>query len=235
MNKFLILISVFLTSCDNQQEIKEYQKKFIAENVNPKCELKFEYFEDSIIKQVSEVRNGKILGTQLHFSPNGIIRRRIFINEFGKTVGDETLYDEEGKMQDHYFGINIDTTLFHAKFSKNGKLISYEGHPRYLFGNSYAYPSDTLIFYIAAPLIPKHKTQVTIFEKNMKESWVRYINDIRQFDYKFVVPDDVTRLNFVLEIEIKDGEDKTIIKDINPNIEIMVNPIKPRKVKSKVN
>uniref|UniRef100_UPI0040492C03 hypothetical protein n=2 Tax=Flavobacterium sp. TaxID=239 RepID=UPI0040492C03 len=222
MKKTFFFILLIFSSCNKKVDYKNYQKKIIEENLDLKRELKYEYYSDSVIKEVSEIENGRKHGRIIQFSSEGLIKRKIFINYKGEMVGDETLFDSLGRISEHLFRLNSDTILFYSKFKENEKLSFFEGRPYYLHGYAEVNAGDTLSFYIAAPLIPKHKTYVSFYETNISDFRVDYVNDIRQFKYHVVVPFDIKKLEFNLKVEIKDSSNNTIISDFNNELDVII-------------
>ena len=223
MNKIaLFFFLIVLFSCNQKLKHKDYQKKIIEEYLDIKKELNYEFYNDSLIKEVFEVVNSKKQGRVIQFSSKGLIKRVMFINSEGKIVGDDSKFDDFGILSEHFFRLDSETNLFYSKFSNNGKLISFEGRPYYLHGSDEIKEGDTLTFYIAAPIIPKHKTHITFYEENIKESRVNYINDIRQYLYKIIVPSNKKKLNFNLKVEIKDSLNNIIISDFDDKIAVSV-------------
>jgi len=226
MNRLIVIILLILVGCNKKNEIRKYQDKIINEILSSKKlsskKLKYKYFKNAIIEEVSEIENGKIQGKIIQFSSNGLIKKIIFINKDGDTVGDETVYNDYGNIAEHFFRLDLEKTLFYANFFNDGTLNFNEGSPYFIQGTSEVKIGDTLSFYIAAPLIPKHKTHITFFEKNIEESRVDYINDIRQLNYKLVVPPDFNKLEFTLCVEIKNSKNNVILKHCDDDIKISV-------------
>jgi hypothetical protein len=222
MNKTIIAILLVFSSCNEKINYKIYQEKIINENLDLKKELKFEYYSDSLIKEVSEIENGRKHGRVIQFSSIGLITRKLFLNHKGETVGDETIFDNLGKISEHFFRLNPETILFYSKFSDNEKLSFFEGRPFYLHGYSEINEGDTLSFYIAAPIIPNHKTHISFYEKTIEDFRIDYINDIRQFKYHIIVPPETKKLEFILKVAIKDSLDNIIINDFDDEISVKV-------------
>ena len=219
----VIFILIF-SNCKDKFNHKDYQRRVIEENLNLETDLSFEYYKDSIIKEVSEIENGRKHGRTIQFSSEGLIKRIYFVNSDHEIVGDESIFDELGILSEHFFKLDSERLLFYAKFSPQGKFEYSEGNPRYLHGRSEGFVGDTLSFYIATPIIPGFQTNVSFFEKNIKSSRVDYLNDIRQLNYKIIVPSDTKKLQFCLKIEIKDSLNNIIIEDLDDDINVEVKP-----------
>lgn len=196
MNKGLVLIALvsfyFLTviiSCQSKIDktnILQKQNQEILKVYGINANLLYKYYQDSIIKEVCEKIQGEIRGKQVLFSPLGTIRNITFINKEGKKVGDESNYNERGELIEHLFWDASDNLLCRINF-KNGVIHSVEGKPWYLFGYSDKNIGDTAKYYIATPIIPKHVTHVEFGLIDDTLSIVRYVNDIRQFEYKILM------------------------------------------------
>ena len=139
------------------------------------------------------------------------IRRKFFINKFDDKVGDETFFDNNGIITEHTFSLTSEQLLFCAKFSNKGKLIEKDGFPYFIQGRSVAKVGDTIKFYIAAPIIPGFKTNVEFYEDSDLSTGINYINDIRQYKYRYVV-NIKKNLEFDLVINIKDSLNNTVVK-----------------------
>ena len=70
---FFFLIVLF--SCNQKLKHKDYQKKIIEEYLDIKKELNYEFYNDSLIKEVFEVVNSKKQGRVIQFSSKGLIKR----------------------------------------------------------------------------------------------------------------------------------------------------------------
>src|SRR5690606_7720732 len=157
---------------------------------------------DSIIKTVFAMSGHQFHGKGLSFYPSGRIKNILFINEDGKKVGDETNFNLDGNITEYLFWLDEDNLLFHLTF-KNNKIESIDGKPWYIQGRDKVKLNDTVSFYIAAPLIPQHITNVSVGLIEDPSKTVNYINDIRQMKYKLVMKEIGVR-NLKLMIKIED-------------------------------
>lgn len=202
------IVFFILVSCQKKDVLENYQKKIIKENL--KGNLIYEYYEDSIIKKASEASNNKVLGYTIEFSNKGILRRKYFTNYKGEIVGDESIFNKSGSLREHFFRLNSESLLFYAKFKNDGDLDYTEGSPFFIHGKNKASLGDTISFYIATPIIPKYKTKVVFYQKKDLKTKVEYYNDIRQFNYKYVIVEN-KNLEFYLNIKIKDSIGNSIL------------------------
>ena len=208
---------VVMVSCIHKNkednEVRTYQESVIKKALGSHEKLNYIYYPDSIIKEVFKLNGlGEKQGRIISFSPKGKLKRIYFINNTGNVVGDESVFNNTGILSEHFFRLDIETLLFYSKFNNQGSLIVEQGHPWFLQGLSDVQLGDTLVYYIACPLIPNFKTHVKFGMSEEPSSWVSYSNDLRQFTYKRIMIEE-GRHKFNLKVEIRNKENKIVIKD----------------------
>jgi len=219
-SKIFFLLSLVIISCDEVSTNKGLQTDIAK--VYLQGELKYEYYNDSTIREVYKVNKfGHKQGRIVRFTPFGGLKRLLFINAEGDTVGDDSRFNS-GQLSEHFFRLSSNELLFYAKFSESGEVLLSEGRPFFLRGRSEVHVGDTLTFYLASPIIPGFQTHVKFGQIGEISSQIDYINDLRQFTYKKIMP-TTGSFNFVLKIQIKDTIGNIIIQDFDTTKVVVYN------------
>lgn len=173
----------------------------------------FDYFPNGIIKRARPIdKDSSVIGKEYFFYENGLLKELFFINSEGDTIGDRTIFGVKGNMLYHTFNLNSDIALFYIAFSMNGTPISIRGRPFYIQQISEAKLNDTLVHYVATPIIPFHRTEVTIGLSGKRTQKISYENDIRQM-YVKLVPEETGPVKMEFQINIVNIRNEIIVSD----------------------
>lgn len=216
MNNFrtftIIAIWLFFSCCDNQKtdSILLSQKKSIDTYLSGDGILEYKYFDNNGI--MKEVKKLDALGssTILQFNVNGGLQHKYFLDKYGNKAGDEIHFNTNEEFNDYFFWRDPETLLFTGVFN-NEKIFATEGKPWLISGQSNIEPGDTVLFYIAAPLIPNFRTRIR-FGKTNGDLETEYFNDIRQMDYKTIIH-EIGLHEFTLKVDIINTDDKVVFTD----------------------
>jgi|GEM_PF-6342668 hypothetical protein len=192
-------------------DVRSEQKLIIANIYKPEEELRLEYYNDSIVKMVESMENGREFGYKLEFRESGKLNRKTFIDRYGKEVGDESLFNLAGEIRDHLYKDRFGNYLFHMKYSK-GKVTHVEGRPWYIIIPQEVKLGDTAVFSISCPLVPGYTTHVEFGIADDTTSTIRYINDIRQMRIKLHMK-KVELVKHKLKVVIKSENQQIVVED----------------------
>jgi len=206
----LYFLIILILGCQEVDISNKYTFELRSNNFE-KENLKVDYYPDSSIKEAYKVDSlGQKRGKIFEFSKSGIIERIYFLNNSGELVGDESIFNDLGFLTDHFFRLDSNSLLFYAKFTEKGKLLKTKGEPFLISYTDKIRVGDTASFYIATPIIPGFRTDVTFQQDRVPSSKVSYTNDLRQYTYRKVMS-DTGQFLFLLNIRIEDSLNKQVI------------------------
>ena len=216
MNNFfsfiILVMGVLFISCNNGNinSILSSQMEDVHLYFGNDIGLDFRCFENTGILQ--EVKKVDALGssTVLKFNSKGKLLSKFFLDKHGNKVGDEIHFDVNKGFNDYYFWKDSKSLLFTGIYNEE-KIFATEGKPWLISGPSSVESGDTILYYIAAPLIPNFKTKVR-FGKKDRDLEIEYFNDIRQMDYKTII-DEIGLHEFLLKVDIINSEKKVVYSD----------------------
>lgn len=216
--RFVSILTLLLASCGSKKIAK--QLELVKQITSEELEV-HKYSNRSLLKYVAgREDNGILKGRIIEFDEKGNLDRMFFRNEIGAKVGDES-YFVENKLKEHVFRKDKWTVFFYASFDNDEKIDSIDGRPYLVHYNKSIEQGDTAVFYIATPIIPYHSTEVLFEEVERPETRVKYINDVRQYYYRFVPSENQDEYSFKLRVDITDSSGNVRVSD-STNIELKV-------------
>lgn len=192
-------------------DVRSEQKRIIKEIYKSEEKLRFEYFNDSIIKTVGSLEKGRPFGFKLEFRENGKLYRKVFVGKKGNEIGDETIFDLDGEIQYHFYKNHASNNLFVMEFL-NGEVRQIKGKPWCIFIPGVINIGDTAVYSISCPLVPNYTTYVEFGILDDSTSTIRYINDIRQMRIKLHMK-KVELVKHKLKVTIKDKDQQVLVED----------------------